>query len=64
MNNRMKMLLQLINSNADVDFLVNQGLTYSQVSSMIADAAKNGWISFENNSIKVTSTGNESTKST
>lgn len=59
MNNKMRMLLQLIDSRADVDYLVGQGLAYSQISLMIKEAAEQGWIDLNEDSVKITQSGKE-----
>lgn len=59
MNKKMRMLLQLIGTNADASYLTKQGLEYSQISAMFGEALKNGWIEYVDNDFRVTKLGAE-----
>ncbi len=57
MNNKMRMLLQLVGAKADIDFLLAQGLVYSQVSGLINEAVNLGWIHLSEEAIELTELG-------
>jgi hypothetical protein len=44
MNSHLRLLLQLVNSNADISHLLKSGLTYSQIAELFGEAIRNGLI--------------------
>lgn len=59
MNRQIHLLLQLIKENADTSFLLKQGLTFSQISLLFAEAIKDELIAQSDNSFTVTEKGLE-----
>jgi len=53
------MLLKLIKEEADVSFLLQQGLTFSQISLLFGEALSSGLIARNESTFNVTENGNE-----
>lgn len=50
MDNRLRLLLQLVSSNADISFLLKNGLSYSQIAIIFSEAMRDGLIAHNENS--------------
>ncbi|WP_139248325.1 hypothetical protein [Janthinobacterium lividum] len=57
MNNHLRMLLRLIDTNSDSTFLLSQGLTYSQISELFSTATRNGYINHDGDNFLITKQG-------
>lgn len=56
-NSNLRLLLHLVRAQADVSYLLNQGIVYSQVSALFGEAIKQGLLKYSEGTFQVTELG-------
>lgn len=57
MNNNLRLLLQLVNAQADISYLLSQGMVFSQISALFGKAIKQGLLKYSEDGFQVTELG-------
>ncbi|MBX3630227.1 MAG: hypothetical protein KF908_10035 [Nitrosomonas sp.] len=59
MHNNIRLLLQLVQQKSDISFLLQQGLTYTQISALFEKAVRQDWLKFYDDSFHLTDLGKQ-----